>query len=156
MIFGKQQGWNPNFLTHNPSSFGSASTSVSRRILHRSTVQASTIRSAVLLDPATSDPRDRYPVNLDLSPLSDLRVSDEATLARSSTSDEVDLEPGSTLRPRSSDLDPATTTATPRPSSRQPRALSNCSKVETTPRPQTKSTSTLAQSQIGDNAVLVC
>ncbi|OWM87768.1 hypothetical protein CDL15_Pgr016464 [Punica granatum] len=78
---------NPKFLPRNPSSFGSASrvqalhgsTSVSRRILHRSTVQASMIRFAVLIDPATSNPRDRYPVNVDSSPLSDLRASDEAT-----------------------------------------------------------------------------
>ncbi|PKI48892.1 hypothetical protein CRG98_030740 [Punica granatum] len=136
-------GCTPKFLTRNPPSFGSASTSISRRILHRSTVQASTIGSAVPLDPATSDPSDRYPANLDLSPLSDLRVSDEATSARSSTSDEVDLELGSTR-----DLDPATATATAtlRPSSRRPRALSNCSDVATSPRPQTKSTSTPAQS----------
>ncbi|OWM65880.1 hypothetical protein CDL15_Pgr015305 [Punica granatum] len=66
---------NPKFLTRNPSSFDFASrvqalhgsTSVSRRILHRSTVQASTIRFAVLLDPATSNPRDRYPVNVERS-----------------------------------------------------------------------------------------
>ncbi|PKI67390.1 hypothetical protein CRG98_012218 [Punica granatum] len=38
------------------------------------------------LNPATSNPRDRDPANLDSSPLSDLR-------------DDVDLEPGSTLRP---------------------------------------------------------
>ncbi|PKI43139.1 hypothetical protein CRG98_036445 [Punica granatum] len=77
----------------------SASTFVSRRTEEASIAPSSTIRSAVSLDPATSDPRDRDPPNLDSSPLSDLRVSNEAMLARSSTSYDVDLEPSSTPRP---------------------------------------------------------
>ncbi|PKI54193.1 hypothetical protein CRG98_025426 [Punica granatum] len=62
-------------------------------------LQPSTIRSAIPLDPVTSNPCDCDPANLDSSPLFDLKVSDEATLARSSTSDDVDLEPDSTPRP---------------------------------------------------------